>query len=421
MPNLQDLEQIPSNVESERAYLSCLFQEPSLIYSSPIELKHFYDNMNKRIYKKMLSLKKEDISIDTFTLWDDFDNDCIYDIASLVMTTYKFNDYIDVMLEYYNRRQIKQSCQRLDQACSKEDDFERVLERLNTMLKKVEWTEKVKTLVPWIYETIEELKKKDNLLMIGKTWYDSIDEYIWWYRPWAFYLLGARPWVGKSTLMMNLMLKAINQWLQCAIFSLEMIDTEIHTRVMCCLSEVEQWEIEDKDPKLLEKVWENVASYGINEQCNIYDDVKYLEDIERLIAKEASSGAKIIYIDYVQLIRTKRNMWSTNAMLEEISSSLKWLAQKYRIAIFWLAQLNRSMEEGEIPQLKHLRGSGWLEQDVDVCLMLHNIKVDSVFWEKYKCEEDEVACDIVKNRQGTQWHIVFAYKKPYFLIKDKDA
>lgn len=414
MPNLKDLEQIPHNYQAEKAYISCLFQEPNLIYTTPIELKHIYDNQLQRLYSKMLSLKKEDITVDTFIVWDDFDSDFVYDVASLTMTTNQFDDYVTVILEHYNRRKIQQTAHWLQDACSSEDEFTKITDQVTNLLKGIEWVEQVKTLIPWIYETIEELKKDDDVLKIGKTWFEKIDELIGGYRPWAFYLMWARPWMGKSTFMMNAMLRAIKQWLQCAIFSLEMIDTEIHTRIMCCLAQVEQSVIEERDPEMLQHIADQVTAYGIDQQCNIYDDVKYLEDMERLIAKEASSWTKIIYIDYVQLIRTKRNMWSTNAMLEEISSTLKWLAQKYRISIFWLAQLNRSLEKDKIPWLQHLRWSWWLEQDVDVCFMLHNIKNE--FGDM--CLEDQARIDIVKNRQGKQWDMVFEYIKPYFLMRD---
>lgn len=414
MPNLKDINLIPHNYQAEKAYISCLFQEPSLIYTTPIKLKHIYDNHLKKIYHKMLTLKKEDITIDTFILWDEFDDNFLYDVASLTMNTNQFDDYVTVILEHYNRRKIQKTAHWLQNACSSEDEFSKITHQVSKLIQSIEWTEKVKTLIPWIFETIENFQRKDDCLKIWKTWFPKLDELIGWYRPWAFYLLGARPWMGKSTFMMNAMLRANKQGLQSCIFSLEMIDTEIHTRIMCCLWQVEQATIDSRDPEMLQQIADKVAAYGIEHQCNIYDDVKYLEDIERWIIQEASMWTKVIYIDYVQLIKTKSNYGSTNARLEEISSTLKGLAQKYRIAIFWLAQLNRSLEKNKIPWLQHLRGSGGLEQDVDVCLMLHDIKNE--FGDP--CSEDEARIDIVKNRQGQQWYFVFEYIKPYFIMRD---
>lgn len=414
MINIEDIDNKPANVEAERSYLSCIFQEPSLIYQSPIEAKHFYDSFHRKIYTKMLTLKSSDITIDAFTMGDDFSDDHIFDLASLVMSTHNFKDYIEIILEFYNRRVIQDKSNSLIYACKEEEDFDDIMERVSNIIKWVEGTEKVKTLIPGVFETIENLIENKDSVYIGPTWYNKLDQIIWWYRPWAFYILWARPGMGKSTMMMNLMLRAVKNKMQSAIFSLEMVDSEIHTRIMCALSWKEQREIEKRDRGVLEDVAEKIAWQGIDTQCNIYDDVKYMEDMERLIAKEASMGTKLIFIDYIQLIKTKENYWNTNAMLEHISSTLKWLAQKYRISVFWLAQLNRSLEAGKIPSMQHLRWSWWLEQDVDVCLMLHNVKND--MWDK--CSDKEVRCEIVKNRQGIQSFVMFDYFRPIYLIED---
>jgi len=62
--------------------------------------------------------------------------------------------------------------------------------------------------------------------------------------------------------------------------------------------------------------------------CGIYDKF-YFEDIERIISKEALSGRKIIFIDYLQQIPTLKAYMNKNSYIESITNKLKNLAIKY--------------------------------------------------------------------------------------------
>jgi len=57
-----------------------------------------------------------------------------------------------------------------------------------------------------------------------------------------------------------------------------------------------------------------------------------------------------------------------------VSRGLKLLALDMRVPVLALAQLSRSAEDGQEPEMRHLRESGAIEQDADVVVFLHRPK-----------------------------------------------
>ena len=175
---------------------------------------------------------------------------------------------------------------------------------------------------------------------------------------------------------------------------------------MSNISQVDAWLIEKGEEVAQEKVIEAVMSHDWYDKCNIYDDVRYMQDIERLIAKEAALWTKIVFIDYTQIIKSKIKHGAKHIMIGEITSMLKHSAIKYGIAIVTLAQLNRDMLNGIEPELKHLKDSGDIEQDADVVMFLH--------WDENT--KDEIQLLIKKNRHGQKWYCNLAFKRKYFKM-----
>jgi replicative DNA helicase len=86
-------------------------------------------------------------------------------------------------------------------------------------------------------------------------------------------------------------------------------------------------------------------------------------------------NAKLIVIDYLQLLRSSGKYQQTNKVAEitDISRSLKMLAKEVNVPIIALSQLNRSAEsrEDKRPQLSDLRDSGSIEQDADIVMFIY--------------------------------------------------
>lgn len=97
-----------------------------------------------------------------------------------------------------------------------------------------------------------------------------------------------------------------------------------------------------------------------------------MQDIESMIMQVKSEipedGKIVLFIDYLQLQVTDSSR--TVEQISDLTRFYKIIAGTYDIAVVLLSQLNRDAKD-EKPKVYQMRGSGSIEQDADVVLLLH--------------------------------------------------
>lgn len=358
--------------------------------------------------KAVSDSKKIDVPIVSHYL-DDVDPQELWDIYAYASITADFTDNCNILLENYNRRNIQKQAQKVA-ILSSDTSFEYM--SLIAEASKVADVEEIETtnqLLPWVIDTVERLFDKHESLMVSDdTGYKTLNEMIGWWRAWSLYIVWARPSVGKSTFAINLLAKLWEQGIKTALFSTEMPPKEIHVRMLSMIAQVESWMIEKGFDSVTDKVTDAVTRLTEFAECNIYNQFTNVS-LERLISKEATQGTKVIFIDYLQNVKIEGKYWNRNDAIGAITAMLKAMALKYEITVVCLAQLNRQMQEGEEPQLSHLRDSWNIEQDADVVMFL----------EGYDAHNQEINIYLKKNRHGELGKIVLKYIKQYFTFLNR--
>jgi replicative DNA helicase len=84
-------------------------------------------------------------------------------------------------------------------------------------------------------------------------------------------------------------------------------------------------------------------------------------------------GARVIFLDYLQLVKNRLKDGTREREVAEVSVALKELSKDLRVPIVALAQLNRGVEKRDKkrPVLADLRESGGIEQDADFVGFIH--------------------------------------------------
>lgn len=206
-------------------------------------------------------------------------------------------------------------------------------------------------------------------------------------------VVGARPSVGKSALLLHLALNAIDAGRRVLLVSLEMSETEIIGRMVSRKSGVPAGRISNRNlsGSELERVAESFALLPGDRFC-ISTRAQTPQDVRRVALRmKASGGLDMIVVDYLQLLEAGRKTGSRVEAVGVISRNLKALAQELEIPVLTASQLNRASERNDAPRLSDLRESGSIEQDADAVILLHAPD------EKEKPARQLI---LAKNRQG---------------------
>ena len=107
-----------------------------------------------------------------------------------------------------------------------------------------------------------------------------------------------------------------------------------------------------------------------------------------------------------------------------ISKELKAIAREYGVRLVVASQLNRANEQREnhTPRMSDLRGSGSIEQDADVILLLHRPSYYRIADEDPDANDDGQAfVYVAKNRNGPVGKIEFNWNKRTMTFREKSS
>ena len=230
----------------------------------------------------------------------------------------------------------------------------------------------------------------DDLLMFGMRGGDMV-------------VLAARPAVGKTSAAMQIAEHvSLNLQKRVLIFSLEMTSVALMERMIRSRARVRAADI----------LAQSLNKYQKESLSNSYEEIKnsqilcddtsgktmgYIKSIARRAHQK--EPLDLIIIDYLQLLKgdSKRSRDNRVNEVEEISGGIKELAKTLKVPVLVLAQLNRDPEKrGGRPSLSDLKGSGAIEQDADIVMILHCNEEDA----KDHTQNPSVEFIVAKHREG---------------------
>jgi len=244
-------------------------------------------------------------------------------------------------------------------------------------------------------------------------------------------IVAARPSVGKTAFALNLVRNIITeidpdtgQGPPVLFVSLEQSRIELAERLLCCQSRVDSHKVRtgrlssDDVQKLME-------AGDVLRRAKLYIDdtpsrsmIQIAATARRLMKKEEKHGGlKLVVIDYLQLIDPENRRDPRQEQVAQISRRLKFLARELTIPVIALAQVNRASEDRQDhkPRLADLRESGSIEQDADVCMMLHRPGL----YEKGDDRNDRILEIIIaKQRNGPTGEITLTFLKEFMRYEN---
>lgn len=217
-----------------------------------------------------------------------------------------------------------------------------------------------------------------------------------------YVVVGARPSVGKTAFALQVAVHMAQKH-NVTFFSLETDEETIEDRIMAAqahvdLAHIQSGELSEDELRMLVEQ----KSSLLDRNFHFYEATGITAEQIRAVTNRNRSD--VIVIDYLQLIRGTGRYRDEYGEITEITKALQRLA-KSGVCVIALSQLSRSGEG-----MSALRGSGQIEQDADVVMML-----DYPDERDAKSDEEKAdlaagrlrVIDIVKNKNGRRGSIPF--------------
>ena len=151
-----------------------------------------------------------------------------------------------------------------------------------------------------------------------------------------------------------------------------------------------------------------------------------MQQIAFIQNRKQTHKVDVVFIDYLQLMTIGKMLDSRERELSIISRELKLAAGSEKVAIIALSQFNRDISKRPAPRPKmsDLRGSGSIEQNANVVLLLHRPDYYAKMKDPNAKQDGKAELIIAKNRRGRTGiaelifldeQVTFADKAPDFF------
>ena len=400
---------LPANPEAERFVLGAILMDDSAFVSvaGGLDADDFSLESHRRIFTRMLDLSTRAEKVDRVTLSNELMRynqlESVGGLTYLISLDdglpqiYNLDSYIRIVKEKsLLRRMILAAQSTIDKCLIGEETADQILATTEEALLKLGEAQSTTTLVSprQVIETFEgginAFLDPSKRIKGTTTGYLKLDEMTGGFRPGELIILAARPAMGKTALALN-----IGQHVTMnprgsravAVFSLEMSNESLLTRMICAQARVDQTKFREGYLNADERRRLQMGTAEIVEAPMFIDDSagSNLMDIHAKLRRlKADQDLGLVIVDYLQLMTVRGKSENRTQEISTLSRGLKLLSKELKVPFLVLSQLSRAPEQrpgDHRPQLSDLRESGSIEQDADMVMF--------VFREEYYKRDDE--------------------------------
>ncbi|WP_349945082.1 replicative DNA helicase [Lacrimispora sp. BS-2] len=388
---------LPHSIEAEQSVIgSMLMDRDAIITASEIVTAgDFYQHQYGIMFEAMLELFNENLPVDLVTLQNRLKEkdvppevsslEFVRDIITTVPTSANIKSYANIVRDKAVLRRLIKANEEIANTCyAGKEPLETIMAVTEKTIFDLLQNRNSGDFVPIrqvamnVLEKIEEASKNQGTVTGIPTGFIDLDYKTSGLQPSDFILIAARPSMGKTAFVLNLVDHiAVKKGLPCMVFSLEMSKEQLVNRMLAMESNVDSQKL--RTGTLSDTDWDAVVE-GIGVIGNsklIIDDTPGIS-IGELRSKcrkmKLEYGLSVVIIDYLQLMSgSGKGGENRQQEISEISRSLKALAREMNAPVIALSQLSRACETrpDHRPMLSDLRESGAIEQDADVVMFLY--------------------------------------------------
>ncbi len=388
---------LPHSAEAEQSVIgSMLMDREAIISASEIVIaSDFYQSQYGIMFECMVELYNEGKPVDLVTLQDRLKEkdvppevsslEVVRDIITTVPTSANVKSYATIVHEKAVLRKLIKVNEEIANTCyAGKEPLEAILAHTEKTVFELLQSRSSGDFVPIrqvalnVLDKIESASKNQGTVTGIPTGFIDLDYKTSGMQPSDFVLIAARPSMGKTAFVLNLVDHvAVKQNLPCMVFSLEMSKEQLVNRMLAMESNVDSQKL--RTGNLSDADWDAVVE-GVGTIGNsklIIDDtpgISIMELRSKCRKMKLEYGLSMVIIDYLQLMSgSGKSGENRQQEISDISRSLKALAREMSAPVIALSQLSRACETrpDHRPMLSDLRESGAIEQDADVVMFIY--------------------------------------------------
>lgn len=412
----------PYDLDAEKNLLACIMLDKEALIKAADILQpgDFYEPSNQNIYEACLNLFHTSSAVDAVTVKTYLSKNKLLKKVGSAEYLNKVNSILPLTtnVEYYakiikeaslRRKVISMSSDLVGMGLDETRKLDDIIDDIEKKIFQISESSNTQSFVH-IKDIINEITERfenpnaDSTVTRGlSSGFRNLDQYITGLKGGDLVILAARPSVGKTAFMLEMVrFMATDLKKKIAVFSLEMGSDQLGDRLLSLQSGVGLMDIRmgNMDGDSFQKCNDAMAQLY---ESDIFVDDKPGQHISEVRTKcrkwDVEVGIDAIFVDYLQLLQG-RNKDNRAQEVSEISQGLKNIARELKVPLIALSQLNRSVESrnDRRPQLSDLRESGSIEQDADMVIFLHR----EAYYNKEleESEKNKAEAIVAKNRNG---------------------
>jgi replicative DNA helicase len=431
----------PHSLEAERTVLGgILLQKENLnVVLSIISPEDFYAEAHRKILERIVVLVDKGLPVDILSLAEEIQRaGLLEDVGGMAYISALLDGVPkNLNVEYYAqiikekallRRLIVSSAKIISASYEQKEDADELLNAAQAAIVEVAEQrlkpgfQSMGNLMGPTLGMIQSMVERKEAVTGIPTGFRDLDSLTAGFQPAELIILAARPSMGKTALGLNISHHVgIKTDKAVGFFSMEMASPQIVIRLLCAEAQLDIRKtrtgyLSDREFEKLKLAGETLS------RARIFLDESPALTVMEMKAKcrrlKMEQRLDIVFVDYIQLMRTSGRFENRNQEMSFISRSLKELAKEIHIPVVGISQLSRAPEKGRRepkPQLSDLRESGAIEQDADVVIFIYRPEL-------YHPDDDSLKgvaeVSIAKQRNGPVGSIQLAFIREYARFAD---
>ncbi len=433
-----------SDLDAEAAVLSACLLDQAAYDKVQVLLqpRHFYADANRRVYMAIQELSEKGSPIDVVSVAGvlrDHEklqavggSPYLAQLSDATPAVANVLTHAQTIVDKWNVRTITHTCQTIaNEGYGSVGDVgdwkQSVDQRVYAVTRQHELDDQFSALGVAAADEVREIqerRKNKGLVISGiTTGLPTLDARIGGLKRGNKYEIGARPGMGKTGLLLNMMIAAARQGHGVVCLSLEMPRDQLALRALSQESNIdghklgmgrindEQWRDLVGACVKLEKLPIIICDTGMQTISTLRSSVR---DGKRRLKEKFGEHIElgVIGIDYMQLMRVAPDVLiNGDAELTAISQATTQLAKDEKCVVLECAQLNREIEKekDKRPMGNHFRGSGSIEQDAFGIFMIYR---EDKYRKEGETKDNRAEILVRKIRNGGQEGVVHCKFKP---------